>query len=1089
MKQKTLQTISETSKVIAREHSDQSNLKNMRSKKQDCFVPINNIGTRNDSDFIFLRLLLLLIVFFSEMLAQQITIPRIEQMPNLPQPYAMRDWKSVAKGYDSLVFNDSASGQYLPLSSRYSSTVNYPTESFLLKSYVGSPSFGGEGINCLPAVIGGELVGINKRNQNGIDWVAMCKEWFNTLPAENVYLNSPRASSGDDWWYETMPNVFFYQLYDLHPEIPEFKSQFTIVPDRWLKATKAMGGSSTPWHLPNMDHRAWKLSTMTPNDVGVHEPEAAGAIAWLMYQAHVKTGEKKYRIAAEWSMEFLNSLSINPSYELQLVYGTYIAARMNAELGTSYDLQKIFNWCFDVGPLRSWGATLGTWGNYDCYGLIGEVQQFEPSYAFLMNTLQHVATLAPIARYDDRYARAIGKWVLNAANATRLFYPSSLPDTNQDGESWSKANDPHSYIGYEAMKQTENNISPFATGDALKNSWAATNFALYGSSHVGYLAAVVDTTNVPKVLQLDLLKTDFGHSPAYPTYLYFNPFESTVSVSIEVGNAATDIYDAVSNSFVKNNISHQTSFIIPANSAKVLVLVPSGGTVSYSDEKMSVNGIVVDYRSSQSVTNHSPRIKSVAASHDTVIIKNFVELFCTAVDIDGDLLSFQWSSTRGTFFGNGSQVTWKAPDTSGLYSIICTVTDSKNAVAADTVNILVVVGINHIPSINKIRVTPRKINLNSSATVKCFATDIDGDTLSYFWSSNAGTITGSGETISWKSPLKEGNYWLYCIVNDGHGGIAKDSISVEVRDFSKYVKGNLLAYYPFNGNANDLSGNNRNGILSTTQSVADRNGNPNSAFYFDGLSSSIRITNDNGLNTQNAFAANFWITVGAFYNREQYPISHGNYSNRWKVSISNKRLRWTIKTSVGIKDIDSESELILDSLYNVSVIYNGSEMEIFLNGELDAFVPWNGAIQQTGIDLTIGQVLPNDNNYNFNGVLDDVRLFDYGLSVDEIAAFSSRLTSVKNNVPISIPQTMELDVYPNPFNPSTIIRLSLPSSGHVTVKIFDVLGREVSKLVDEFIPSGTVERQWNAEGTASGIYFCVMTTKTQTFIKKLVLMR
>ena len=405
---------------------------------------------QNDIDFISLRVFLFLLftaLRFSEMFAQQITIPRIEQMPNLPQPYVMRDWKSVAKGYDSLVFNDTASGQYLPLSSLYLNTVNYTaSKSFRLKSYVGSPNLGGEGINCLPAVIGAELVGIDKRNQNGNDWVAMCKEWFNTLPAENVYLNTPRASSGIDWWYETMPNVFFYQLYDLHPEIPEFKLQLTIVADRWLKATKAMGGSSVPWHLPNMDHRAWKLSTMTPNDVDVHEPEASGAIAWIMYQAYMKTGDKKYRIGAEWSMEFLHSQTINPSYELQLVYGTFTAARMNAELGTTYDLQKMFNWCFDVGPLRSWGATLGTWGNYDAYGLIGEVKQDYPSYAFLMNTLQHVATLAPIARYDDRYARAIGKWVLNAANASRLFYSTSLPDINQDGESWSKVNDPHSYI-------------------------------------------------------------------------------------------------------------------------------------------------------------------------------------------------------------------------------------------------------------------------------------------------------------------------------------------------------------------------------------------------------------------------------------------------------------------------------------------------------------------------------------------------------------------------------------------------------------------------------------------------------------------
>jgi len=48
--------------------------------------------------------------------AQQITIPRIEQMPNFPQPYEMRDWHQLAIQYDSLVFKLDAVGQYLPLS-------------------------------------------------------------------------------------------------------------------------------------------------------------------------------------------------------------------------------------------------------------------------------------------------------------------------------------------------------------------------------------------------------------------------------------------------------------------------------------------------------------------------------------------------------------------------------------------------------------------------------------------------------------------------------------------------------------------------------------------------------------------------------------------------------------------------------------------------------------------------------------------------------------------------------------------------------------------------------------------------------------
>ena len=83
----------------------------------------------------------------------------------------------------------------------------------------------------------------------------------------------------------------------------------------------------------------------------------------------------------------------------------------------------------------NWGAIVGTWGGYDVDGLIGEVNGTN-DYAFLMNTFEQVGALVPLVRYDDRFARAIGKWVLNAANAARLFYTNYLPDQNQDSEEW-----------------------------------------------------------------------------------------------------------------------------------------------------------------------------------------------------------------------------------------------------------------------------------------------------------------------------------------------------------------------------------------------------------------------------------------------------------------------------------------------------------------------------------------------------------------------------------------------------------------------------------------------------------------------------
>jgi len=61
--------------------------------------------------------------------------------------------------------------------------------------------------------------------------------------------------------------------------------------------------------------------------------------------------------------------------------------------------------------------------------------------------------------------------------------------------------------------------------------------------------------------------------------------------------------------------------------------------------------------------------------------------------------------------------------------------------------------------------------------------------------------------------------------------------------------------------------------------------------------------------------------------------------------------------------------------------------------------------------------------------------------------------------------------YPNPFNPSTRIEFDLSRKDFVSLKIFDINGKEVATLVNELMESGRYSSVWNAEGVASGIYF------------------
>jgi hypothetical protein len=79
--------------------------------------------------------------------------------------------------------------------------------------------------------------------------------------------------------------------------------------------------------------------------------------------------------------------------------------------------------------------------------------------------------------------------------------------------------------------------------------------------------------------------------------------------------------------------------------------------------------------------------------------------------------------------------------------------------------------------------------------------------------------------------------------------------------------------------------------------------------------------------------------------------------------------------------------------------------------------------------------------------------------------------------------------YPNPFNPSTTISFTIPLRSRVTLKIFDVIGREVATLVSDELTAGNYQRQWNASGFPSGVYFYRLQAGTYTDTKRLILLK
>ena len=1008
--------------------------------------------------------------------AQQIAIPRVDQMPALPSDYRLRDWDAVARGADSLVFDPNRAGTYFPLAVAYGPTVNYPDHgSFGIETYVGQGNeVPGEAITALPALVGASWVGANKRTQFGTDWVLRAEQFFNRRPEENVYLNAPRTASGQDWWYDTMPNVFFYQLRAQYPGVGQFDTQFRLVADQWLRAVQALGGSATPWSLPAINYRAFSLSTMSPRLDGVPEPEAAGAIAWILYSAYRETGDERYRIGAEQALAALERQGQNPSYELQLPYGTLAAARLNAEQGAHFDVGKLLTWSFERGPLRGWGTIANkSRGGYTLDGLVGEVDG--DGYAFALNGFQQAAALVPVARYDDRYARAIGRWMVNLASASRLFYSTELPAENQDGDGWAFANDPRGLLAYEALRGTLNGVSPFATGDAVRGGWAPTNLSLYSSASVGYLAAVVDSTEVPGILRLDLRETDVYRTPSYPSYLVYNPYDTERTITVPLPFGTYDVYDAAENAFLARGVSGRPAITIPPDAARVLVFPTAGGAETSVDGRRAVNGVVIDYRDG-TAGNAPPRVRALVASDTTLARSQTATLYCTPDDAETAEPTVAWSASRGTLTPSGRTATWSSPDV-GDVDVTCTASDGART-GSSTLRLRVVQ--NQAPADVRVTASPASVDVGGTTALTCAAADPDGDRLSYSWAVSAGSVTEQGEATTFQAPDVSQAVTATCTATDPSGATATGSRLV--------VVGHLILDLSLDGDAQDDSPFGHGGVIMGAVAAPGRTGQPGRALAFDGVDDVVTVPSDPALTPTDEVTVSVWIRPSELPEREMFAVSHGSWQNRWKVSLTpGSRPRWTVNTTSRIVDLDGPAAIAEGVFTHLVGTYDGVRMRLYVDGTLAADVPQDGAIRSTDLPLLLGQMLPGQTDYNFAGTIDDVRVYNRALSAAEVLELNGGGTDAgagpREGRDLGLP-------FPNPARGAVTVPLALDEPQAVRVTVLDPLGRTVAVLHDGPLPAGSHALVWDgAAALATGVYLVRLDADTGGATRRVLVVR
>ncbi|MCY7330204.1 MAG: T9SS type A sorting domain-containing protein, partial [Saprospiraceae bacterium] len=150
-------------------------------------------------------------------------------------------------------------------------------------------------------------------------------------------------------------------------------------------------------------------------------------------------------------------------------------------------------------------------------------------------------------------------------------------------------------------------------------------------------------------------------------------------------------------------------------------------------------------------------------------------------------------------------------------------------------------------------------------------------------------------------------------------------------------------------------------------------------------------------------------------------------------------------------------------VYHVAVTYDGSLLALYLNGQLNSYKPLTGLIRTANLALLIGQMLPDIADYNFKGVVDDVKIFDYALTPEAVQTLYGNVPTAVNNLAAQIGKLL---ISPNPVGENLLVQLpvSLEESGKLSV--YDLSGKLIK---EQWIQPGAAAK-FDTKNWQSGVY-------------------
>lgn len=193
----------------------------------------------------------------------------------------------------------------------------------------------------------------------------------------------------------------------------------------------------------------------------------------------------------------------------------------------------------------------------------------------------------------------------------------------------------------------------------------------------------------------------------------------------------------------------------------------------------------------------------------------------------------------------------------------------------------------------------------------------------------------------------------------------------------------LVAYYPFNANANDESGNSNNLTISEATLTTDRFGNANRAYSFNGTSSYLLSKSNISISGSAARTISIWVYPQTFSGAASV-CGWGNINYQGGISCI-KLLGSSVVFNGHYADLTASDTVSLTEWFHISFTYDGAVGKIFVNGKLcgSKNLPLNTSQTTFSVGYDFGGHPPDWNQY-FKGRSDDIRIYNRALSEIEI---------------------------------------------------------------------------------------------------------